>query len=316
MNLKRSLALVVAMGTISVLPVFAHLCNDVFMQAKDNLAVKVDIRDDQLRINTSAKFRVYLLNTMDRGIDDIRLEVKSSEFTAQVKPSPEWREFPKLKTVSQGGKKEYFEVKLDRKSNTARGKYKIELHLLSGKDKKAKVYKTVDLADAMAQQNVPKVTTPLKIDGNTESAEWEKSLLCSSLYEYKALKNCATDVQTRFRFLHDNKNLYFAVDFQKEGGSDKAKIFVAPNYDSTPVVLEADLQGKNVTIDGGPAPGVQVAVVGAKMEIVIPLSKLKIAGAKSFYFNVTRSQDKIVTYWRGNKISAANPVVFANGVLD
>ena len=39
--------------------VSAHLCNDVFAQAKDNLAVKVDIRDGQLRINQTASFRPH-----------------------------------------------------------------------------------------------------------------------------------------------------------------------------------------------------------------------------------------------------------------
>ena len=90
---------------------FGHLCNDVFAQAKDNLAVKVDIRDGQLRIGKSASFKVYLLNTMDRDIADIRLEVLSDQFNPTVTHAPDWQQFPCLKVK----KKEYFTVQLDRK---------------------------------------------------------------------------------------------------------------------------------------------------------------------------------------------------------
>ena len=96
----------------------AHLCNDVFQQAQDNLAVKVDIRDGQLRISDRSKFRVYLLNTMDRRIDDIHLEVVTDDFEATVTPASEWSGFPRLRT----NKKQYFDVELRRKSGTEAGK--------------------------------------------------------------------------------------------------------------------------------------------------------------------------------------------------
>ena len=54
----------------------------------------MDIRDDQLRINTSAKFRVYLLNTMDRDIIDISLGIITDDFDTVVTSSPGWRSFP------------------------------------------------------------------------------------------------------------------------------------------------------------------------------------------------------------------------------
>jgi hypothetical protein len=68
----------------------AHLCNDVFAQAKDNLVVKVDVRDGQLRISDTGTFRVYLLNTMDRDIERIELEIQSNEFDAEVTPGKNW----------------------------------------------------------------------------------------------------------------------------------------------------------------------------------------------------------------------------------
>ena len=122
-----------------VIPVAAegHLCNDVFVQAKDNLVVKVDVRDGQLRISKTGTFKVYLLNTMDRDIAKIYLEVQSSDFDAEVKQSSDWRGYPVLKTTKRGGKKECFEVELTRKRGTKEGKYKIGLLLHGGNRNKA-----------------------------------------------------------------------------------------------------------------------------------------------------------------------------------
>ena len=79
---------------------FSHLCNDVFVQAEDNLAVKVDIRDGQLRISDTGSFKVYVLNTMDRAIQKLNLVVESEEFDVEVKPSPTWGMYPYLDTAN------------------------------------------------------------------------------------------------------------------------------------------------------------------------------------------------------------------------
>ena len=89
-TMTKTIILIILIGLVPV-TVLAHLCNDVFMQAKDNLAVKVDIRDGQLRINKDAKFRVYLFNSMDR------LQVLTRDFQTKVTPSPEWRNYPGLR---------------------------------------------------------------------------------------------------------------------------------------------------------------------------------------------------------------------------
>ena len=94
--MTKTIILIILIGLVPV-TVLAHLCNDVFMQAKDNLAVKVDIRDGQLRINKDAKFRVYLFNSMDRDISQIRLQVLTRDFQTKVTPSPEWRNYPGLR---------------------------------------------------------------------------------------------------------------------------------------------------------------------------------------------------------------------------
>jgi hypothetical protein len=60
---------------LGVQPVlWGHLCNDVFMQAGNRLAVKVDTRDGQLRINQASSFRVYVQNSTDYSIENIELQ--------------------------------------------------------------------------------------------------------------------------------------------------------------------------------------------------------------------------------------------------
>lgn len=295
--------------------IFAHLCNDVFVQAQDNLAVKVDIRDDQLRINKSASFRVYLLNTMDRDIVDIRLEIISDHFRSKVTASPEWNGYPYLKTKKRGGKKQYFEVKLTRKPGIKQGKYKIGLNLFNGKDK-SMVFKTIDIAEAMSEMNLPTITNPIKIDGKVTKEEWSKSLLCASFYEYKKsgryYYNCPTAAQSRIRFKHDDKNIYCLLDFRKPGTKDMATIMVAKDDHSPIQYIDVDLQKGIAMLQAKPMIPLTCAKKGARIELQIPKTLLNLESAKSCMVNVIRKQDAIKTYWRGNQLSEKDPVIFAN----
>jgi hypothetical protein len=316
--MKKITFILVLLGLMTTFA-FAHLCNDVFIQAKDNLAVKVDIRDDQLRINSEASFRVFLLNTMDRDIVDIRLDVLSDDFLSSVNPSPEWKKYPRLKTKVKGGKKQYFEVKLRRKPGTQQGKYKIGLRLFNGKNK-SMIFKTLDIGEAMEELKVPKSSAEIKIDGSASKAEWQNSLLCTSLYEYKKTgryhHNCKSDVQTRFRFSHDQKNLYCLVDFQAKGLKDVAKIFIAPDSETAPCVISVNLHTGIASIEGKGDVKIMSGVNENRMEIAIPLSGLNMSGKKDMLVNVQRDRDdNIRTYWRGNKISVKDPLVYANFVL-
>ncbi|MDX9702341.1 MAG: hypothetical protein RBU23_04750 [Candidatus Auribacterota bacterium] len=307
-----------------VAPLNAHLCNDVFIQAKDNLAVKVDIRDNQLRINESAEFRVYLLNTMDRDIANIQLAIDTEDFDASVKPASDWRSYPRLKTKNKDGKKEYFIVKLQRRHDTAQGKYQIGLRLFNGEDS-SMIFKTVDINDAMAAMEVPRLTLAVTIDGDVDRTEWKDSLLCTSLYEYvyepvtaswisKQGVNKPSDVQTRFRFSHDDENLYGMIDFQTKSDSDVARIYLAENHDAKPQVITADLQKQTVTLSGNDQP-LKASFSGTKIEFSVPLDTLNLQNADSFYVNVTRDQNSKKTYWRGNEISVLDPIVYANFIL-
>ncbi len=321
----------------------AHLCNDVFVQAKDNLVVKVDVRDGQLRISDTGTFRVYLLNTMDRDIEKIILEIQSKEFNAEVSPGKDWNRHPVLRTTNRGGKKQYYEVKLTRKKGTGKGKYKIALFLHGGD--KRKVFKTVDINEAAGLVDVPKKPSSLKVDGKVSSSEWRKGLVCTSFYEYKKTggrrgynENFPASQQTRFRFYHDDSNLYCTIDFQKKSGGGKediAKIYVAKDPDGTPQTVTVNLQKKEAKSSVN-SEGIEMKVDSkeTKVELKLPFKSLGIdfsekgkdgddkdkdkkkeEAPKVFCVNLTREYNGVTTYWKGNSSSVDNPVVYANFVM-
>jgi hypothetical protein len=301
----------------------AHLCNDVFVQAKDNLAVKVDVRDGQLRIGEEASFRVYLLNTMDRGIAKLALEVRTGDkFTATVKPSPDWKGFPALNHAAKGGKKEYFEVTLKRKPGVPDGVYKIDLHLFNPGNP-AQVFKTVDLGEAAGICEVPKAAA-VTVDGNATPAEWGASLSCTGFCEYKKGKSNFMDRvpcrdQAQVRLTADKDNLYACFAFQGGAGakSDVASLYAASSMDGKPVKISVDRITGEATCDKG-LTGVECKVSADKsvVELKVPRALLGVAGAKGFYANFARlttgaEGPALGTYWRGNPQSVADPVDYA-----
>jgi len=297
----------------------AHLCNDVFAQAKDNLAVKVDIRDGQLRIGKSASFRVYLLNTMDRDIVDIRLEVLSNQFNTTVTPAPDWQRFPYLKAKRTGGRKEYFTVRLDRKPRVPDGKYDISLRLFNGQNRRQS-FKSVNLNSAAGVCGLPKATA-IAIDGAADANEWRNAFLCSDFYEYQRAgpyyENRPARQQTRVRVTADADHLYCL--FTMQGGnaaqSDRAAIFVAPASDAKPVKVTIDRMSGSVECEKG-REGIEVRsdANSAAMECKIPRKLLGIENVPTFYGNFTRTLTangkETVSFWRGNTYSELDPIVY------
>ncbi len=298
--------------------VHAHLCNDVFAQAKDNLAVKVDIRDGQLRINQTGSFRVHLLNTMDRDIVAIHLDIDSDQFEATVKPSPTWKGHPRLKTARQGGTKEYYEVELKRKAGTADGKYKIGLKLTGGRNS-GQVFKTLDLNEAMAILQVPRKPAGLAVDGKAQRTEWIDALLCEEMHEsgrdgrYDA--NKPAQAPTRFRLASDAANLYCLLSASDLGQKDVAHFHFAPDVDTKAQTVTVDLKAGKVVAPAG-AAGLQCrAVEGGGLELQIPLASVGLAGKKSFLLNLARDRDGVVSCLSGTPASSDNPVAFPTAVL-
>lgn len=308
-----ALLVVVSAATAS-----AHLCNDVFAQARDNLAVKVDIRDGQLRIAQEASFRVYLLNTMDRDIVSIKLEVKSNEFAGQVTPSSEWQGFPLLKAVKGGGKKEYFTVTLRRKPGVADGKYNISLRLFNGQNP-SQAFKSVDLESAADIIALPRAKG-IAIDGQAQADEWGNAAVCTDFYTYGAAKggfaeNRKADAQLRARLLADDSYLYCLLNFQGGGAQrDEATLYVAPASSDAPVAITFDRLTGKVSGPGGASIESALAPDKSAIECRIPLATVGVAGKKSFRANFTRAmsagQNSLVTYWRGNSYSVRDPIVY------
>ena len=328
--------------------IYGHACNDVFLVVKDNLAVKVDIQDGQLHINKNAKFRVYLLNTVMMDIGNIQLDVISDEFDAIVKPSKDWHDYPCLRTVIDNpswtcsgnfdttntnrkrvkGKKEHFEVELIRKPGTPTGKYKIGLRLYTKPEDEGlpdnaggELLAVGNIEDAVTVLAVPKSSATVKIDGDVSATEWKNALLCSSMYLYKpkfsvlVKENVKSDVQTRFRFIHKNDKLLCLVDFMTPTKKDVAKIFLAKDTESLPVVIEADLQKQEAVVSGKGSKTIKAGVRGSKMELEIPLDMVDLKNAQSFYVNMTRDYNNKTTYWRGNSKSVLEPMVYEKFAL-
>lgn len=291
----------------------AHLCNDVFDQARDNLAVKVDIRDGQLRINKEASFRVYLLNTMDRDIVDIRLEIISPEFDATVTPAPDWKKFPYLKTSLHGGIKVFYDVTLKRKGGTADGKYTIGLRLFNGRNSSME-FKTVAIADAMAVVAVPKAPAALNIDGKPDRAEWASAaVICNfskNVKEGRYTETGKSECETRVRFNADAQFLYGLVNVPRKGTSDKLKIYFAADAEAPVKSIGIDLN--TGTLADAPAGSTSVPSPEG-IEIKIPLAGLNLS--RSFLVNLVRESDGGLSFWRGTGAAADNTVVFARLVL-
>lgn len=320
--------------------VYGHACNDVFQFVKDNLAVKVDIQDNQLHINKNAKFRVYVLNTILMDLGNIQLDVISDEFDVTVTPSEDWQDYPCLRTIVENpmwtcasgftrnpsrvkGKKEYFEVELKRKSDTPIGKYKIGLRLFTKPqdeglpaDVGGDLLTIGNINETITVMAVPKPSEQIVIDGNVSASEWKNALLCTSMYLYKPKymiqfkENVKSNVQTRFRFTHDEGKLFCLVDFLSPSDKDVAKLYFAKDHNSVPTVVTADLQQQKAMVSGMENKIIKTSVQGNKMELELPLDMVDLKELKTFYMNMTRDYDNKTTYWRGNSKLLLEPVVY------
>ena len=325
MLFNRCCLLLTALGIIASLSSEGHLCNDVFAQAQDNLAVKVDIRDGQLRIGEEASFRVYLLNTMDRGIVSINLEVLSDHFEAKVEPSPDWRDFPSLKTSKRGGGKVYFNVMLRRKAGVPDGRYELGLRLFNGR-RRSQEFKTVDLAAAAATHRLRHGA--VTVDGKATREEWDNSIICTEFHEYvkagRYYENKPAREQTRARFKVDKEYLYCLLSVQ--GGDTAARdciaIYASPTMDQKPARIILDRRQGTVNADLGDGSAVTVKPVrgNAVLECRIPRALLGLEKRSDFYLNLTRmvSNDgrERISYWRGNQLSLSDPVTYDRVIVE
>lgn len=328
--MKKVLVCALLFYAVSIGQAYAHLCNDVFAQAHDNLAVKVDIRDGQLRIQDKGTFRVYILNTMDRDIANINLLVKSDAFVSKVNPSKDWQGFPVLRASKAGGKKEYFEVTLERKSGTPDGPQKIDLQLIDGSNV-SRVFKAFDLKDALNTVDIP-MALKVVIDGAASQEEWGKGALCTGFNEYQKVgqyqENRPAQNSPRVRLMHNGKYLYCCInlsDKPADGCADETVMLISKREDVKPIKLIFNRNKGTVLCEGASegADAIECKANAEKdtIEARIPLSSMGIGGQKNFCVNFSRvitnpKGEKNVSYWRGNFYSVENPVVFGDCILE
>ncbi len=315
--MKKAILTIFISGFIAA-GISAHLCDDVFALAKNILAVKVDVRDGELRINDTGYFRVYVLNTMDADTE-VRLNVISDEFNSIVKPSDDWKDFPQLKTVHQSGKKEYFEVTLNRKNGVKPGSYSIKLDLYGRQQ-----LKVLNLNESVQACNVPAKDNEIVIDGKIDENEWGKGLLCGTMKEIimRSWSNqwgdkanfeekITSNMQSRFRIIHDADNLYCLVDFQKLTKNDAAVIYVSPDTQTSPVTIRIDTVKKTAECSSG-STGLEYKFNNEKVELKIPYELLKLKNKNYCYLELERSNKRTKTYWMSDKYTFNDPVFYAH----
>jgi len=307
------------------------LCN-AKMQVKDNLVIRMGARDGQLRLGESeGSFRIYLTNTMNRALFDLKLVATSPEFDAKIEPSPDWKEYPTLETTVRGGREQYFTVTLKRKPGVADGKYKIGLHLWSSHAGYKDPWKFVEL-DLAAAQEVLAVPADAKVqlDGKADEAEWQSGLLCTDLHYFAATgqkhpawvlpfyKNLPAKETTRFRLAADGEKLYCLAQLAGGDGAkaDSATLHLASGPEAKPLVVTVNRLTGEVTSSEPVAGLVFKADADRRVfEIAVPRSALGVKDAAAFRANFSRAltdadgKDQS-SFWRGNEMSLKVPASF------
>jgi hypothetical protein len=307
------------------------LCN-AKMQVKDNLSIHLGVRDGQLRLGEGeGSFRIYLLNTMNRALFDLKLVATSNEFEARIEPSPAWKDYPTLETAVRGGREQYFTVTLKRKPGVADGKYQIGLHLWSSHAGYKEPWKFVEL-DLNEVQEVLEVPAGarVQVDGKAEEAEWQLGLLCTDLHYHQATgqthpawvlpfhKNLPAKETTRLRLAADGERLYCLVQLAGGDGAkaDSATLHLAAGPEAKPLLVTVNRLTGEVS-SSEPVAGLAFKADADRrvFEIALPRSALGGKDAAAFRANFSRTVTDgdgkpASSFWRGNDMSLKVPASF------
>lgn len=306
----------------------------------DNLTVKADVADGQLRIDKEGSFRIYLYNTLTWPFYDAKLDVLSDQFDAKVEPSPTWQTFPDLTPACAGGGREYFTVTLTRKQGVADGPYDVVFKLYSSRRDYRRLSQVLPLGEVMDRQVIP-VRAGFSVDGKASPGKWAGSLLVKDFRAYRgfkphraagpdagdALKSSLAGEQTRVHVAADDENLYFLVLMAGVSAEDEVAISVAPTIEAKPVRLVLKQATGNVE---APIAANQIECRKcaadprdgniALYELRVSRQALGLGAAPGFYANFGRVAhggggiEK--SYWRGNEISQDEPTVYGKLVFE
>ena len=205
--------------TAGFLPVaIAHLCDNVYRQP-DKLIVKPEITN--IIVKDAIRFKLYLQNNMDRGIEQIRLGALSEAF--DVKVSPEQMGVPQ-------GARVFFEVELKTKPDVPAGNYPLQFRLYAVKGGGEQEFKRFLLAGTVAcvvprlkelqEEPGSEAQETIRIDGAVAERAWREALVLSN---FRSTDGKPAEPQTVVLTAFDSKALYFALTCLK-GADDPEDI--------------------------------------------------------------------------------------------
>jgi hypothetical protein len=314
----------------------------IMYKLRDNLTIKADVSDSQLRFDKQCSFRVYLYNTMSHPFWNAKLEVLSDQFEAAVVPSPLWKTYPDVQSAATGGTREHFTVTLKRKAGVPDGQYDVSLRVYPCYET-PKLNAVLTVAEAMDQHEML-LGPPVKMDGRVRPQDWNVAPALTDFSSY--VKNreqefffCRPTDQTRVHVAADRDNLYLLVTcmgtYDRGVKGNEVRIYAAPAIEAKSRIFTLDESTGQVDADQ-PAPGLQCVKCQddpeapgsvAVYEIRIPRRSLGMT-RDVVYLNFCRivagrlpakdRQGKPMpefSFWRGNDLSAKDPVVFGRIVI-
>ena len=315
----------------------------IMYRLRDNLTVKADVSDRQLRFDKECSFRVYLYNTLSQPYWNVKLEVLSDQFEAAVVPSPHWKTYPDVQSAATGGTREYFTVTLKRKPGVPDGPYDVSLRLYTSRYDVPKLNGVLTFAEAIDQHAIP-LRPAVKMDGRVRPQDWNTSAALTDFSSYvkdgrQEFFFCRPADQTRVHVAADRDNISLLVTcmgtYDRTVKGNEVRIYAASAIEAKPVVFTLDESTAQVASEPA-VPGLQCVKCQddpeapgsvATYEIRIPRRSLGIT-KDVLYLNFCRvvagrlpakdRKDKPMpecSYWRGNDLSATDPVVFGRMVI-
>jgi hypothetical protein len=315
----------------------------IMYRLRDNLTVKADVSDSQLRFDKECSFRVYLYNTLLHPFWNVKIEVVSDQFDATVVPSPLWKTYPDVQSAATGGTREYFTVTLKRKAGVPDGQYDLSLRVYTSRYEVRKLNAVLTFAEAVDQHEIA-LRPELKMDGQVRPQDWAATAALTDFSSYvKSVRKepffCRPTDQTRVHVAADRDNIAMLVtcmgNYDRSVKGNEVRIYTAPSIEAKPMAFTLDESTGQVTPDQ-PTPGLECVKCQADpdapgsvamYEIRIPRKSLGIT-KDVLYLNFCRAvagrlpaaspKDKPMpecSYWRGNDVSAKDPVVYGRMVI-
>jgi hypothetical protein len=315
----------------------------IMYRLRDNLTIKADVSDSQLRFDKECSFRVYLYNTLSHPFWNAKIEVLSDQFEATVVPSPLWKTYPDVQSASTGGTREYFTVTLKRKPGVPDGQYDVSLRVYTSRFEVPKLNRVLTFAEAIDQHEIP-LRPELKMDGQIRPQDWRSVTVLTDFSAYvKTDKQeyffCRPADQTRVHVTADRDNVYLLAtclgSYDRSVKGNELRIYTAAAIEAKPMLFTLDESTAQIASDP-PVSGLQCVKCPddpeapgsvATYEIRLPRRALGMTN-DVLYLNFCRvvaarvpAKDRRdnpqpeYSYWRGNEVSAKEPVVYGRMVI-